>query len=136
LPFSSRTTAANLTDSNGKSPLNSRAHGKTAIETILFKALAQQFPPDTQVKMTHISRSQVTARGEHALKQVISLNLGGVNPSNLPTVEALNAALPDAIRVWRLMVVAADFSARRTCEARTFEYLIPVRLFSTHLILE
>ena len=50
---------------------------------------------------------------------------------SLPTVEALNEKLPKGIRVYDIVVPSGtDFSARRTCDARTYEYLIPTYCFA------
>lgn len=89
------------------------------VEQALFKA----FPRDT-TSITHISRASLTGAHEHAAKQVISLNYGG---EEIPEVEAVNAQLAtEAIKVFKIIPVDKDFSARRTCEARTVEVLIPV----------
>ncbi len=129
--------AYNGTEYNG---LERVKHKEGSIEQILFKA----FPADT-VSMTHISRASVTApgkfspsqtysfqvnslktyqfQGEHASRQVISLRYSG---ARIPTVDEINAQLPESIRVFQITEIGDDFSARRTCEARTVEFLIPV----------
>jgi tRNA pseudouridine38-40 synthase len=114
-------------DFDGLERLNSfllRNNGENSIEHFLFKAIAAQYPEGTPIQMTHISRAATTHERENASKQVISLNLTGA--PELPNVMAMNKLLPDSIRVFKVMQVDEDFSARRTCEARTVEYLIPV----------
>jgi tRNA pseudouridine(38-40) synthase len=120
-------TAPISMDSKGIHELT-RNKGENSIEHNLFKAFAAQFPSGTQVTMTHISRASSTHEGEHATKQVISLNLSSA--VELPSATAMNKSLPDSIRVFKVMKVGSDFSARRTCEARTVEYLIPTYAFS------
>ncbi|KAJ3110647.1 tRNA pseudouridine synthase 1 [Phlyctochytrium bullatum] len=51
----------------------------------------------------------------------------------IPTPDALNAILPETIRVFKIASPTEGFSARRTCDARTYEYLIPTYAFSTPL---
>jgi tRNA pseudouridine38-40 synthase len=95
----------------------------TSVEEILFKA----FPDDT-VSLTHISRASLTSPGEHAARQVISLKYVG---TKIPTVDEINAKLPASIKVFKIFQVEKEFSARRTCDARTTEYMIPVSFFFT-----
>ncbi|KAJ3358439.1 tRNA pseudouridine synthase 1 [Kappamyces sp. JEL0680] len=67
-----------------------------SIEACLFKA----FPAST-ISLTHISRASLTAPGEHAAKQVISLSFSG---PTVPTADQLNAALATQdIRVFKVL---------------------------------
>jgi tRNA pseudouridine(38-40) synthase len=102
-----------------------RKAGANSVESVLFKAIARQY--SEQISMTHISRAKITYEHEHAAKQVLSLNLGGT--TTLPSVEKLNQDLPATMRVFKILKVDEDFSARRTCEARTVEFLIPTYAF-------
>lgn len=110
-----------------------RKQNEKTVEGVLFKA----FPADT-VSITHISRASLTAPGQHAARQVISLTVTG---PTLPTAESLNAALEtNDIIVFKVLQVHPEFSARRTCEARTIECLLPTYAFapppeSTHYCL-
>jgi tRNA pseudouridine(38-40) synthase len=108
--------AYNGTDYEGLERVKSTE--STSVEEVLFRA----FPEDT-VSLTHISRASITSTGEHAARQVISMKYVGMQ---VPTVDEINAKLPASIKVFKILQVDKDFSARRTCEARTVEYLIPV----------
>ena len=94
----------------------------TSVEEVLFKAF-----PENTVSLTHISRASLTSAGEHAARQVISLKFVG---TKVPTVDEINAKLPESIKVFKIFQVDKDFSARRTCDARTIEYMIPTYAFS------
>lgn len=62
-----------------------------------------------------------TDAGVHALGQVASFELQ--NPIPLPNLrKALNCQLPPAIRVVEIEEVAADFHARYSATAKTYEY--------------
>ncbi|KAJ3114856.1 tRNA pseudouridine synthase 1 [Phlyctochytrium bullatum] len=54
-----------------------------------------------------------------------------VTSAHIPSVEELNEVLPSAIRVFAVKRFDEGFSARRSCDARTYEYLIPTYAFST-----
>ncbi|KAI8835726.1 pseudouridine synthase [Chytridium lagenaria] len=92
--------------------------------------------------------------GEHAARQVLSLEIKSMKQLailtfsllpllsffeqhivgdgvQIPTPDALNAILPESIRVFKIANPTEGFSARRTCDARTYEYLIPTYVFST-----
>lgn len=99
-----------------------RKSSEKSIEALLFKAIAKQY--SEQISMTHISRAKVTYDQEHAGKQVISVNLGGSD--KLPDVSLVNKELPNDIKVFKIIKVHSEFSARRNCEARTIEFVIPV----------
>ena len=74
----------------------------------------------------NISRSSATEEGEHASRQVISLEMSGSPDLKVPTPEDVNAILPKDVRVFKILEVPQGFSARRTCETRTYEFLLPV----------
>ena len=64
-----------------------------------------------------------TDAGVHALGQVASFRLGAPIPAaNL--MRALNRTLPDAIRVLAASVVGAEFHARHSAIAKTYEYRV------------
>ncbi|KAJ3195421.1 hypothetical protein HK101_000263 [Irineochytrium annulatum] len=72
-----------------------------------------------------------TIEGE-ILNAVATLT-GSTDPSKkvtMPTVETLNAILPETIRIFKVVTPAEGFSARRSCDARTYEFLIPTYSFS------
>lgn len=62
-----------------------------------------------------------TDSGVHANKFCISMKLGGEQPR---LAEALNAVLPDDIRVIGLREVADGFHARYSCIAKRYVYLV------------
>ncbi|KAJ2991074.1 tRNA pseudouridine synthase 1, partial [Globomyces sp. JEL0801] len=104
------------------------ANGQNSIEATLFKALSKAV--NKQLAFTHISRAATTMAGEHAAKQCISLSIKDILENELPSTETINSLLPNDIRVFKIIVTTNNFSARRNCEARTFEYLIPSYAFS------
>jgi tRNA pseudouridine38-40 synthase len=64
-----------------------------------------------------------TDAGVHALAQVASVALEAEIPAeNL--LRALNQALPQSIRVWRVERVSEEFHARRSAERKSYEYRI------------
>ncbi|KAJ1342749.1 tRNA pseudouridine(38-40) synthase [Batrachochytrium salamandrivorans] len=107
-----------------------RTKGEVTIEGTLLAALAAHLSADGKSTFTNISRASTTEVGEHASRQVISFEVSSSSQATLPSVEAINKDLPASIRVFRILPVASNFSARRTCEARTYEYLIPTYAFA------
>jgi tRNA pseudouridine(38-40) synthase len=103
----------------------SRSNGPDAIEALVLKALSQVL----QVQMNNISRSSTTEPGEHANKQVLSVEI--LEDCAVPTPEQLNALLSKELRVFKVLSVSSGFSARKNCDARTFEYLIPSYVFTS-----
>ncbi|KAJ3281785.1 tRNA pseudouridine synthase 1 [Rhizoclosmatium sp. JEL0117] len=79
--------------------------------------------------MTGISRTGGSERGEFAVQQVLSLEVLSAMPK-LPSANAVNALLPQSVRVFHITNIDKAFSARRMCESRTYEYLIPTYVFS------
>ena len=76
--------------------------------------------------MINISRSATTEEAEHAARQVLSVELTDADVK-IPSPDALNAILPESIRVFKIVQKLPEhFSARRSCDTRTYEYLIPV----------
>ena len=78
----------------------------------------------------NISRNAVTQAGEHALTQVISLELAeDASKVLLENTEEINKYLPTdgSIKLMKIQKMPEDFSARRSCDSRTFEVYIPVR---------
>ncbi|KAI8619910.1 pseudouridine synthase [Chytriomyces sp. MP71] len=82
-----------------------------------------------EVTFGAISRAAGTSRGEFAVRQVLSFEVRSGTIS-LPSANALNAVLPQSVRVFKVLKVDKSFSARRMCELRTFEYLIPTYVFA------
>ncbi|KAI9207576.1 pseudouridine synthase [Polychytrium aggregatum] len=84
-----------------------------------------------QIAFINLSRASKTEQGEHAARQCLSLEVTSQSGSlALPTVSAVNAALPDPIRVYGITEIASVFSARRSCDARTYEYVFPTYILS------
>ncbi|KAI9340845.1 pseudouridine synthase [Obelidium mucronatum] len=102
-------------------------------ETAMLSAIAACCSSDGDesegVRMTGISRATVTERGEYCVKQVLSLEVL-VKGVRLPTANTLNAVLPQSVRVFKVIRVDKSFSARRMCDFRTYEYLIPTYAFA------
>ncbi|KAJ3211947.1 tRNA pseudouridine synthase 1 [Dinochytrium kinnereticum] len=106
-----------------------RNKGGRTIEGEILNAIATltgQSDSASKVTLVNISRASTTEEGEHAARQHI---IG--QSVQIPTPDALNAILPESIRVFKIATPSEGFSARRTCDARTYEYLIPTYVFST-----
>ncbi|KAI9338382.1 pseudouridine synthase [Zopfochytrium polystomum] len=109
-----------------------RSKGGKTIENELLTALATlagQSATGEQITLLNISRASSTEEGEHAARQVISLEMVG-NNVKIPSPSAMNAILPETIRVFKIVRPAESFSARRSCEIRTYEYVIPTYVFA------
>ncbi|KAJ3002696.1 UNVERIFIED_CONTAM: tRNA pseudouridine synthase 1 [Siphonaria sp. JEL0065] len=109
-----------------------RAKGDKSVESIILSALATltgKTNATESVTMINISRAATTEEGEHAARQLLSLEIQDEN-IKIPSPDALNTILPESIRVFKIVAPTAEgFSARRSCEARTYEYLIPTYAF-------
>ncbi|GBG34937.1 tRNA pseudouridine synthase 1 [Hondaea fermentalgiana] len=73
------------------------------------------------------SRAARTDKSVHALGQVVSLQLL-VKPEEAEIEKfraALNAQLPDSIRVFGVQRTTKSFNAKSACSGRKYEYLIP-----------
>jgi tRNA pseudouridine38-40 synthase len=70
------------------------------------------------------SRAARTDRGVSAVGQVVALRLLCEDEEADP-VQAINAALPPAIRILGCARVTASFDARKACDRRRYEYLLP-----------
>ncbi|KAJ3410288.1 tRNA pseudouridine synthase 1 [Chytridiales sp. JEL 0842] len=108
-----------------------RTKGEQTIEAEILKALATltgQSQGADKVTMVNISRASTTEEGEHATRQVISLEI--VGEAKIPTADAMNAILPESIRVYKIIRPDEGFSARRNCEMRTYEYIFPSYVFA------
>ncbi|KAJ3380073.1 tRNA pseudouridine synthase 1 [Entophlyctis sp. JEL0112] len=113
-----------------------RAKGDKAVESILLAAVATILGAAAtapKLSMLNISRAATTEDAEHGARQVVSLEVSSdsdaVAALGPPTPEQLNALLPEAIKVFAVLCPEDSFSARRSCEARTYEYLIPTYAF-------
>ena len=74
-----------------------------------------------------LSRSSRTDKGVHALGNILGIWLP-VSASESDEQEfcsAVNAALPEDIRLLRRIPVPSSFNARICCEARRYHYLVP-----------
>ncbi|KAI8844123.1 pseudouridine synthase [Chytriomyces cf. hyalinus JEL632] len=111
-----------------------RAKGEKTVESVLLSALATlsgKSSATESVTMINISRAATTEEGEHAARQILSVEIVDDN-TKIPSVDALNAVLPESIKVFKIISpTVGGFSARRSCEARTYEYLIPTYAFMT-----
>mmetsp|Transcript_15642 Transcript_15642/g.26113 ORF Transcript_15642/g.26113 Transcript_15642/m.26113 type:complete len:887 (+) Transcript_15642:105-2765(+) len=121
------------------------------VETELKRALVEvgAILPSNSATLSRIywSRSSRTDKGVHAARVVIGAKLE-IPPSWLtpdpdmdtestagvirikPMVEALNSRLPPDIRVFSCVKMHNNFSARRACTWREYEYLLPARVLT------
>ncbi|KAJ3044034.1 tRNA pseudouridine synthase 1, partial [Rhizophlyctis rosea] len=109
-----------------------RAKGLRTIEGTLLSAIAAVASGNDSAKkvsLINISRASTTEEGEHASRQVLSLEIVGDNPLT-PTANRINEIVPAGIKVFDVVVLTQAFSARRTCDARTYEFLIPTYVFA------
>ena len=110
------------------------AKGKT-LEFVLFKAihdmggvLSTNFPDPKKVRLNRASR---TDKGVHALANVMTLKLecphnywiDGKDGGDL--VDAINAHLPEEVRVFSATPVTKGFAPRAFCNTRTYDFYIP-----------
>ncbi|KAJ3182640.1 tRNA pseudouridine synthase 1 [Geranomyces variabilis] len=106
-----------------------RTKGLKTIEGTLLSAIATiigESDPNKRVSLVNISRASTTEKGEHAARQVLSLEIAGAEPNApLPTAANLAPLLPESIKVFDVVLLNTSFSARRTCDTRCYEYLIP-----------
>ncbi|RKO88306.1 pseudouridine synthase [Blyttiomyces helicus] len=87
--------------------------------------------PSKRIVLSNISRASTTEEGEHAARQVMSVEVVGTDPEAAdPTPDALNSFLPESLRVFEVIRIQSGFSARRTCDSRVYEYLIPTYVFT------
>ena len=92
--------------------------GRQTIQGLLEAALAE-----IEGAAVKVHGSGRTDAGVHALAQVASFHLANPIPAeNLR--EAMNRLLPEAVRVLRVEEAAADFHARYSARAKTYEYRI------------
>lgn len=85
----------------------------------LERLQSDHFPPG-------YSRAARTDKGVHALASVVSLTLPAIRDSEVRGwLCRVNAALPDDIRVLSRARVVNDFHAKRLCDRRRYEYLVP-----------
>ncbi|KAJ3084775.1 hypothetical protein HDU99_003473 [Rhizoclosmatium hyalinum] len=96
-----------------------------AVLTAIASCCSSTEDESESVRMTGISRTGGSERGEFAVQQVLSLEVLSAMPK-LPSANAVNALLPQSVRVFHITNIDKAFSARRMCESRTYEYLIPV----------
>lgn len=75
--------------------------------------------------MMNISRASITEKGEHSSRQIVSLEVSGSPHLRIPDAEVLNQKLPKGIHVFKVLEMPQGFSARRTCQGRTFEFIFP-----------
>jgi tRNA pseudouridine38-40 synthase len=71
-------------------------------------------------------RAARTDKGVSAVGQVVSLMMV-VNPPGV--IDRINAALPPAIRVYGYRRAVKGFDARKACDKRRYEYILPVWMF-------
>ncbi|KAI8998222.1 pseudouridine synthase [Gaertneriomyces semiglobifer] len=111
-----------------------RTKGLKTVEGSLLTAIASivgEADPNKKISLLNISRASATEADEHAARQVLSLEISGEDANGpIPTTEAIQNLLPDGIKVLDVVELNTSFSARRTCDTRTFEYLLPTYVFA------
>lgn len=80
-----------------------------------------------QAQIIQFQRAARTDKGVSAARQVVSLKLP--DPVDL---EALNADLPEQIRVMAVKRVTKGFNSKTNCDARTYTYTLPTIAFAAH----
>ncbi|KAJ3085097.1 tRNA pseudouridine synthase 1 [Quaeritorhiza haematococci] len=111
-----------------------RTKGTRTVESELLTAMASlgaQNDPTRRVAFVNISRASTTEAGEHAARQALSLEIKDADHI-LRNADTINKLLPSdgSIRVYAITKAQDDFSARRTCDARTYEYVLPTFVFA------
>ncbi|KAJ9101750.1 hypothetical protein QFC21_003089 [Naganishia friedmannii] len=102
------------------------------IEGILFNALVKASAVSASnaddPKKVDLSRAARTDAGVSAAGNVVSLKMI-IKPPGIETPEdltrAINAQLPEDIRVWTWTRTLQGFNARTACDTRVYEYLLP-----------
>ena len=92
--------------------------GLRTVEGTLQEALQEVFPSWSQLAI-----AGRTDTGVHALANVASVEVEGGPPPKRAR-EALNAELPDDVGVAEAGVVAPDFHARHSAQARSYRYRV------------
>jgi tRNA pseudouridine38-40 synthase len=75
-------------------------------------------------------RAARTDKGVSAVGQVVSLMMV-VNPPGI--IDRINAALPHAIRTYGYRRTVKGFDARKACDKRRYEYILPVWMFDPEM---
>lgn len=73
----------------------------------------------------HWSRACRTDKGVHAAANVISLRMNMIEEPE----KAINACLPDDIKVFKCLRVMKSFNGYRYCDERRYEYIMPSFVF-------
>ncbi|KAI9310648.1 pseudouridine synthase, partial [Dichotomocladium elegans] len=101
-----------------------------SIESEVFEALckAGAISKDNSddPKKVQWMRAARTDKGVHAAGNIISLKMS--TPGD-DIVGAINAILPDQIRVWGYVPTKRSFHAKTQCDSRVYEYLLPTYAF-------
>ena len=97
------------------------------VEGTLLRTIAGAWPP------VSFSRCARTDRGVHALHNVISIRLPPLEPGvdEAAWLASVNVALPASVRCVQRLSVRRDFHARRQCDRRTYEYVLPYTALRT-----
>jgi tRNA pseudouridine38-40 synthase len=107
-------------------------HVKT-IEEDLFKAIhaaggiSDANADERGFQKIHWARAARTDKGVSAVGQVVSLKMVMHPPG---VIERINDSLPSQIRVFGARRVTKGFDARKSCDKRRYEYVLPAWLFA------
>lgn len=113
-----------------------RNPGVTSIEDELFQAMCKagaiselNASGEKAFQKIHWSRSARTDKGVSAICQVVSSML--IAPEGV--VKSINAHLPDDIRILGYQRTVKGFDARKGCDRRRYEYILPEWIFDPSL---
>lgn len=99
------------------------------LEQALFRANAIAQCNFGNLQKVDWMRAARTDKGVSAVGQIISARLV-IDPPGF--VERVNEHLPKDIRVFGYTRVTSNFDAKRMCDKRRYEYLVPVFAFNPH----
>lgn len=106
--------------------------GAKTIEEDLFNAIhraggiSEANADERGFQKVHWMRAARTDKGVSAVGQVVSLNMV-LHPPGI--VDRMNAELPEQIRVLGHRRVTKGFDARKACDKRRYEYILPAWMF-------
>lgn len=108
-----------------------RNPGMKTIEEDVFKAMFENKLVTeemfNQAQLIQFQRAARTDKGVSAARQVCSLKF----PDEFD-LKALNASLPDEIRIFSIVRVTKGFNSKDQCNSRTYTYTLPTISFAEH----
>lgn len=113
-----------------------RNPGVKTIEEDLFTAIhkaggiSEANADDRGFTKIHWNRAARTDKGVSAVGQVCSLNMI-LHPPDI--IDRINAELPPAIKVYGYRRTVKGFDARKWCDKRRYEYILPAWMFDSNV---